>query len=262
VTPELKPTDVGGCRVRLADFSTLTEALEYAALSRAGFNFYSGRGELLSVLPYRDLRDQAESLARRMIRAGLHPGERVAIIAETSADFVRAFCASQYAALVPVPLPTPAAFAGRVNYIDHIHPMMAAARPSAVLAPGVFLDSVRQAAADLDVGLLGTFADLERLPEAGADLPPVKPDDVCYLQFSSGSTRSPTGVAVTHRALLANARGIARDALQVTGGDRCTSWLPFYHDMGLVGFLLVPLTSQTSTAVSYTHLTLPTICSV
>ena len=247
MTPELKPTDVGGCRVRLADFSTLTEALEYAALSRAGFNFYSGRGELLSALPYRDLRDQAESLARRMIRAGLHPGERVAIIAETSADFVRAFCASQYAALVPVPLPTPAAFAGRVNYIDHIHPMMAAARPSAVLAPGVFLDSVRQAAADLDVDLLGTFADLERLPEAGADLPPVKPDDVCYLQFSSGSTRSPTGVAVTHRALLANARGIARDALQVTGGDRCTSWLPFYHDMGLVGFLLVPVTNQLST---------------
>jgi len=188
VTPELKPTDVGGYRVRLADFSTLTEALEYAALSRAGFNFYSGRGELRSVLPYRDLRDQAESLARRMIRAGLRPGDRVAIIAETSADFVRAFCASQYAALVPVPLPTPAAFAGRVNYIDHIHPMMAAARPSAVLAPGVFLDSVRQAAAGLDVELLGTFADLERLPEAGADLPPVKPDDVCYLQFSSGST--------------------------------------------------------------------------
>ena len=94
MTPELKPTDVGGCRVRLADFSTLTEALEYAALSRAGFNFYSGRGELLCALPYRDLRDQAASLARRMLRAGLRPGERVAIIAETGPDFMRAFFAS------------------------------------------------------------------------------------------------------------------------------------------------------------------------
>jgi fatty-acyl-CoA synthase len=245
--PELKPTDVGGCPVRLADFSTLTEALEYAALSRAGFNFYSGRGDLLCVLPYRDLREQAESLARRMLRAGLRPGERVAIIAETGPDFVRAFFASQYAALVPVPLPTPAAFAGRANYIDHIHPMLASARPSAVLAPGVFLDLVRPAAAAVEVALVGTFQDFERMPEDGADLPRVRQDDLCYLQFSSGSTRSPTGVAVTHRALLANARGIVRDALKVTEGDRCTSWLPFYHDMGLVGFLLVPLTSQIST---------------
>jgi fatty-acyl-CoA synthase len=52
---------------------------------------------------------------------------------------------------------------------------------------------------------------------------------------------------VTHRALLANARGIVRDALKLTAGDRCTSWLPFYHDMGLVGFVLVPLSSQVST---------------
>jgi fatty-acyl-CoA synthase len=247
VTSELRPTDVGGCRLRLADFSTLKEALEYAARSRAGFNFYSGRGELIDVLAYRDLRDQAETLARRMLCAGLRPGERVAIVAETSADFVRAFFASQYAALIPVPLPAPAAFAGRRSYIDHIRPMLAGARPRAVLAPTVFLDSVRQAAAGLEVGLVGTFEDLERMPENGADLPPVQPDDVCYLQFSSGSTRSPTGVSVTHRALLANAGGIVRDGLKVREGDRCTSWLPFFHDMGLVGFLLAPLTSQLST---------------
>jgi fatty-acyl-CoA synthase len=225
----------------------MTEALEYAAQSRAGFNFYSGRGELLYVMPYRDLRDQAASLARRMLRAGLRPGDRVALIAETGPDFVRAFFASLYAALVPVPLPAPVAFAGRINYIDHIHPMLASARPSAMLAPGVFLDLVRHAAAGVGVDLVGTFEDLERMPEDGTDLPPVREDDLCYLQFSSGSTRSPTGVSVTHRALLANARGIVNSALKVTEGDRCTSWLPFYHDMGLVGFLLMPLTTQIST---------------
>jgi len=225
----------------------LTEALDYAATGRAGFNFYSGRGELLTVLPYRDLRDQARILARRMIRAGLRRGERIAIIAESTADFVRTFWASQYAGLIPVPLPTPAAFAGRVNYIDHIHPMMEAAQPVAVIAPGVFLEHAREAAARLGVGLVGTVDDLNQMPEADADLLAAGPDDVCYLQFSSGSTRAPTGVAVTHRALLANARGISRDALRVTEADRCTSWLPFYHDMGLVGFFLMPLTSQIST---------------
>jgi len=247
VTLELQPTGVAGCRIRRAEFSTLTEALDYAATGRAGFNFYSGRGELLAVLPYRDLKDQAQSLARRMIRAGLHQGDRVAIIAESTADFVRTFWASQYAGLIPVPLPTPAAFAGRVSYIDHIHPMMEAAQPLAVIAPGVFLESARQAAARLEVRLVGTVEDLDQIPEADADLPAAEPEDVCYLQFSSGSTRAPTGVAVTHRALLANARGISRDALRVTETDRCTSWLPFYHDMGLVGFFLMPLTSQIST---------------
>jgi fatty-acyl-CoA synthase len=238
---------VAGYPIRRAEFSTLTEALDYAAAGRAGFNFYSGRGELLAVLPYRDLKDQARSLARRMMRAGLRRGERVAIIAESTADFVRTFWASQYAGLIPVPLPTPAAFAGRVNYIDHIHPMMEAAQPLAVIAPRVFLESARQAAARSRVGLVGTVDDLNAMPEADADLPAAEPEDVCYLQFSSGSTRAPTGVAVTHRALLANARGISRDALQVTETDRCTSWLPLYHDMGLVGFFLMPLTSQIST---------------
>jgi fatty-acyl-CoA synthase len=247
VTSELQPTDMAGCRIRRAEFSTLTEALDYAATGRSGFNFYSGRGELLAVLPYRDLKDQAQSLARRMLRAGLHRGARVAIIAESTADFVRTFWASQYAGLIPVPLPTPAAFAGRVNYTDHIHPMMVAAQPLAVIAPGVFLESARQAAARLQVELVGTVEDLNQMPEADADLPAAEPEDVCYLQFSSGSTRAPTGVAVTHRALLANARGISRDALRVTETDRCTSWLPFYHDMGLVGFFLMPLTSQIST---------------
>src|SRR5262249_32126488 len=107
--------------------------------------------------------------------------------------------------------------------------------------------SVRHATAGLGVELVGSFSDLDRMPEDGTDLPPVRQEDVCYLQFSSGSTRSPTGVSVTHRALLANARGIVRNGLKVTEGDRCTSWLPFYHDMGLVGFLLMPLTPQVST---------------
>ena len=110
MTLELQPTDVAGCRIRRAEFSTLAEALDYAATSHAGFNFYSGRGELLAVLPYRDLKLQAQSLARRMIRAGLHRGERVAIIAESTADFVRTFWGCQYAGLIPVPLPTPPAF--------------------------------------------------------------------------------------------------------------------------------------------------------
>jgi fatty-acyl-CoA synthase len=243
----LEPTDSGGCALRLADFSTLTEALDYAARSRGGFNFYSGRGDLLERLPYRDLRNEAMSLARRMPRAGLVARDRVGLIAETNASFMRAFFACQYARLVAVPLPPPVAFGGRVGYVEHIRSMLASARVAAVLAPEPLLEMIRQAAEPFDLKALGTLPELEGLPEHGTDLPPIGPEQLSYLQFSSGSTRSPAGVAVTHRALMANARGIARDALQLRPGDRATSWLPFYHDMGLVGFILTPLASQVST---------------
>ena len=242
-----QPTPTGGCACRVGEFSTLSEALDYAAKSEAGFNFYSGRGELLEVLPYRDLKDQSRSLARRMLRAGLSAPDRVALVAETNASFMRAFFACQYAGLIAVPLPPPAAFGGRAGYVQHIRAMLERAEATAVLAPEAFLDMIQQAAEPFDLKVLGTLAQLEGLPESGSDLPETGQDHLSYLQFSSGSTRAPTGVAVTHRALMANARGIARDALRVDAADRCTSWLPFYHDMGLVGCVLAPLASQLST---------------
>src|SRR3546814_14557430 len=72
-------------------------------------NFHSGKGELLEALPYRQLRNEAMSLARHLLASGVKPGDRVGVIAETDGDFARAFFACQYAALVPAPLPLPAA---------------------------------------------------------------------------------------------------------------------------------------------------------
>ncbi|MGQ7190791.1 AMP-binding protein, partial [Escherichia sp. HC-CC] len=64
------------------------------------------------------------------------------------------------------------------------------------------------------------------------------PNDIAYLQYTSGSTRFPRGVIITHREVMANLRAISHDGIKLRPGDRCVSWLPFYHDMGLVGFLL------------------------
>ncbi len=77
------------------------------------------------------------------------------------------------------------------------------------------------------------------------DLPQAKPDDIAYLQYSSGSTRFPHGVAVTHQALLANLAAHAH-SMNIGDGDRGVSWLPFYHDMGLVGCLLSIVANQMS----------------
>ena len=95
--------------------------------------------------------------------------------------------------------------------------------------------------------LHGGMSVIEALPEKPVDLRPLGPSDLCYIQFSSGSTRQPHGVQITQAALMANLAGITGPAgLEVVPGDRAVSWLPLYHDMGLIGFLMAPLSTQLS----------------
>nr|WP_209767346.1 fatty acyl-AMP ligase [Azospirillum rugosum] len=239
--------------LRKADFATLTEALDYAADSERGLNFHSGNGQLLEALTYRDLRAQAVSLARRLLAAGFKPGERIALIAETSGDFVRAFFACAYAGIAPVPMPLPMAFGGREGYVSHIRGMLGTARASGLFAPASLVGWVAEAAEGLGLRAVGDLGVLDGFAEQGIDLPAVGDDDVAYLQFSSGSTRFPSGITVTHRSFMANARAIVEHGLRIDTGDRGVSWLPFYHDMGLVGFLLAPLTAQVSVDFLPTH---------
>jgi fatty-acyl-CoA synthase len=238
------PSDSGIAR-RLADFPTLSDALDYAAQGEAGFNFYSGRGVLQEALPFRTLRTQAQQLGRRLLGLGLTAGDRVALIAESSGDFVRLFWACQYASLVPAPLPLPTAFSGHDTYIADLRRMIVSAGASAAFAPEALLAWLREATAELDLRAVGTAAMLIA-EDTDAPLPDSEPDGLAYLQFSSGSTRFPMGVAVSQRAVMANAAAIGRHGLMIRDGDRGVSWLPLYHDMGLVGFMLTPLAFQTS----------------
>lgn len=240
------PSNGSGGQFRQADFATLTQALDYAASGASALNFYSGRGDLLESVSYADLRIQAQSIARKMLNKGISPGDRIAIIAETDGDFVRSFFACQYAGLIPVPMPLPMAFGGKAGYISHIRRMIESAGASAVLCPKALEEMINEAAKGLPLKAIGTLAVFEGVSEAGLALPDITPDQISYLQYSSGSTRFPLGVAVTQRALLSNARAIAQHGLKINAQDRCMSWLPFYHDMGLVGFLLVPVATQMS----------------
>src|SRR5512132_4100762 len=104
---------------RAADFSTLCEALDYAALGQTGCNFYGSRGDLSAVLAYADLREQAVSLARTLLSRRLERGARVAIIAETDPHFHRMFLACQSGGLVPVPVSASAFMSGRQAYVAH-----------------------------------------------------------------------------------------------------------------------------------------------
>ncbi|MBX6323975.1 MAG: fatty acyl-AMP ligase, partial [Rhodospirillaceae bacterium] len=239
------PTDTG-LPLRAAAFDTLPEALDYAAKGRGGLNFYNARGELTASLSHRELRERAIAAARGLVRAGLPPEARMLIIAETEPDFFVLFCACQYASVVPVPVAVPTSLGGRDSYIAALRRQLAGSAAAAAAAPAALLGYLKEAALGTEAGLVGSFTDILDLPTAGADPRPFGPGDSSYLQYSSGSTRFPLGVDIPQATLMSNARAIAVHGLEINPEDRCVSWLPLYHDMGLVGFMLVPLLTQRS----------------
>lgn len=231
--------------LRLADFATLADALDYAAEGESGFSFYDASGELKEALPYRELRRRARALARRLLHRGLSRGDRIAAVAETGPEFAVLFFACQYAGLVPVALPISINFGNHEAYVEQLRGLLDASAPSLALAPPELLPFLEEAAGQLPGLDTGSVSDLEQEAEVDTELRPTGPDEVAYLQFTSGSTRFPRGVVITEAAVMSNLRGIVKQGLEVRAGDRCASWLPFYHDMGLVGFLLAPMVSQT-----------------
>ncbi len=241
-TPTLDPT----LPRRPADFDTLIDALDYAAQGIRGFNFYSARGELESVLPYSELRARAHSFAHRMVHHGLEPGSRVALIADTSPEFLAAFFGCQYAGLLPVPLPLPTSFGGKEGYVDQLNKQMQSCRASAVVGASAMQDLLAQASVGLDLALVASHEDVDAMPEGDEELRPQGPDDICYLQYSSGSTRFPHGVVISQEAAVTNCRSNLYQGVMLQDDDRMMSWLPFYHDMGLVGAMLSLMTGQVS----------------
>jgi len=229
---------------RFADFGTLGEALDYAASGARGFNFHDARGTIKRAYPFAELRTDALDAALRLVAMGIAPGDRVALIAETSAEFAALFFGTVYAGAWPVPLPLPTSFGGRDAYIEQIRVQLASSDPVLLVHPPELSDMAGAAAQIAGVKAID-WAALAAAPVVAASLPQAQPDDICYLQYSSGSTRFPHGVAVTHRALLNNLAAHGH-GMELIDSDRCISWLPWYHDMGLVGCMLSPMANQVS----------------
>lgn len=237
------PNDCSLPRKR-SDFQTFNDAIDYAAKSKKGLNFHDMRGNLEMPYPYAEMREDALVMARRLIAAGIGKKDRVALIAQTSPEFAALFCACVYAGAWPVPLPLPTTFGGKESYIEQLSVQLSSSDPKLLIYPPEIAE-MAQAAADHQ-GCDGIdWATLAEGEAADVELPNAAPEDICYLQYSSGSTRFPTGVAVTHKALLHNLYGHAA-AMHIGEGDRAVSWLPWYHDMGLVGCFLSPISNQVS----------------
>lgn len=237
------PNDDGLVR-RLADFDTFADALNYAAKGTRGFNFHDPRGTLNRVHTYTQLREDSLAVGYALVARGIKPGDRIALIAETGPDFAALFCGAIYAGAWPVPLPLPTSFGGKDNYIEQLSVQLSSSDPILLVGPDEIAE-MTAAAAQRQGCEYAPWSHFSSYDVPACELPVLSPDDICYLQYSSGSTRFPHGVAVTHRALLANlcAHG---HAMQLIPTDRCISWLPWYHDMGLVGCFLSPIANQVS----------------
>lgn len=239
----IKTVTSSGLEFCAGNFKSLTEALDYAAKGSTGLNFYTSDASLKDSQTYTELRDAAQVMARQL--AGSFPRlSRIGMVAETTKEFLTAFMACQYAGLVPASLSLPAAFGGREAYEWQVSRMAKTADLAAVLAPAEMRDLLTSIMTPIDIPVyLMTGADL---PGPEADPVPHDADGPAYIQFSSGSTSDPKGIVATQASVAANVGSIIRLGLRMHGADRMASWLPLYHDMGMVGFFMVPLYAQVS----------------
>lgn len=134
----------------------------------------------------------------------------------------------------------------RDSWSAKLQGLLASCQPAAIITGDEWLPLVNAATHNNPELHVLSHAWFKALPEADVALQRPVPNDIAYLQYTSGSTRFPRGVIITHREVMANLRAISHDGIKLRPGDRCVSWLPFYHDMGLVGFLLTPVATQLS----------------
>lgn len=225
---------------------TLNDALLIAQKrSDRGYTFLNNADEP-TFYPFSELVPAARRRGQALKDRGLVQGDRVALIIPEPEEFVLTFLGATLVGLVPVPMYPPLALGKLDGFMD------TAAR--ILNSSGARLLVTTKQVSTILWGLTNKADALEdilvceKLKKDGpeAELADIHEDDPCFLQFTSGSTSDPKGVVVTHKSLMANARAIMVDGLDSTDEDVGVSWLPLYHDMGLIGFVLAPLTTTVS----------------
>lgn len=216
--------------------ATLIELLDWRVArhaERVHITLY-GEGERTEDITYRMLQEQAKALAAGLLGHGLASGDKVAIMLPTGREFFAAFYGALYAGCVPVPLYPPV----RPSQIEDHMRRIAGIVANAQAAMLVTVDQAKPLGYLLRAQCesLRAVMTVPGLTVAGAapPAPRLGPADIAFLQYTSGSTGNPKGVVLTHANLLANLRAMQR-ASGITSADTFVSWLPLYHDMGLIG---------------------------
>ncbi len=233
VTPAPLP---GGAAAEPApvDAATLTEVLDWherthgerthVVITEGGDNDVS--------LTYRALAERSRAVAYGLQQRGVADGDRVAIMLPTSPEFFFAFFGALYAGAVPTPIYPPARPAQLAEHLTRQAGILRNADASLLIAAP---EAARVATLlRLQVGSLRGIAEVDQLAAGGSLAVPAHAQDVALVQYTSGSTGDPKGVVLSHANILANIRAMGA-AMQAGPSDVFVSWLPLYHDMGLIG---------------------------
>ncbi len=233
---------------------TLVEALATLPRGRErGFTFL-GLDRKERFYAWEDLEREARRRAALLTGLGLQKGDRLAVVVAEPHEFVLSFLASVVAGIVPVPIYPRASFKARNAYVETVRHIVRASGARGL----VTLDNTRPVIEEvLDDGtelehliILDDFLQGEPTPAQLDELPEPEMDEICFLQFTSGSTSMPKGVVVTHANLKANADAfLGPKGLMRAVDDIALAWLPLYHDMGLIGFVLATILHDLKTVL-------------
>ncbi|MFO0548905.1 MAG: fatty acyl-AMP ligase [Polyangiaceae bacterium] len=215
-----------------------------ATVETRSVTFVRANGEERQV-PFAKLWTTACQRAQALYKLGVEKGDRVALVLPEPDEFVLTFMACLTAGIVAVPMYPPQTLAKMEAYGDTVRHILEASGAKLLVTSAALRDLMSEHLA----GATGTRVVLEAETHGSEDdrepPPPVDLQDLAFLQFTSGSTSKPKGVMVSFENLAANAQAIMVDGLRATPEDRGISWLPLYHDMGLIGFVVAPLYTST-----------------
>ncbi len=201
-----------------------------------------GEGDEIT-LSYAELNRQAQNIAQRLLKHA-RPGDRALLLYPDGLEFIISFYACIYAGIIAVPAFPPK----RNQKMQRLASIIDGCQPSLILTEKKTLALVQSLFEDYSTDEPSLILSTDRITDKNTDqqadntqaLPEIRSTDVAFLQYTSGSTGNPKGVIVSHSNLLANAEALLQ-ATHHTDKPVGVSWLPLFHDMGLIGSVIQPL---------------------
>jgi acyl-CoA synthetase (AMP-forming)/AMP-acid ligase II len=198
-------------------------------------------GEASIQVTVNGLIEEADQARRRLQGLGIGAGDAVLLVLPTSTDFMFFFWGTLLAGATSVPAYPPARWTQLESFSGALQRMMSITKAKLAIVPEILRDFLRDnPTAGLDQASIVTPEQVWAAGASDQEPVPPKPEDPALIQFSSGSTGEPRGICLTHANILANVRGFV-DRMRIQPDDVVVSWLPLYHDMGLIGTMIGPL---------------------